>query len=257
MTSVKLRKSTCPETTAGSTPENIVDSKKMADVVTKGNDQWEELEHMWEEGVSLEELKEKRDQFAEKLINLRRKRKGKLDYWAICGDSTNGAVLNEREIGLLICDHYIADESAAGGYKGIPNGLKQSRLGQVWDSVHAVRRRFKLSQRFTLTEMAEVTNPGKRRSAADARVYYGQMKTLRCMANQRDHDDSIVKHKLATTAVREKPSTSAASESSRGSCSPSKRPLLGGECPSNYIRKIQDVMGNYTCLFFDQVVFQL
>ena len=31
-------------------------------------------------------------------------------------------------------------------------------------------------------------------------------------------------------------------ESSRGSCSPSKRPLLGGECPSNYIRKIQDVM---------------
>ncbi|KAL5488827.1 hypothetical protein EMCRGX_G017835 [Ephydatia muelleri] len=42
------------------------------------------------------------------------------------------------------------------------------------------------------------------------RVYYGQMKTLRCMANQRDHDDSIVKHKLATTAVREKPSTSAA-----------------------------------------------
>eukprot|EP00731_Ephydatia_muelleri_P017215 Em0010g313a len=73
MTSVKLRKSTCPETTAGSTPENIVDSKKMADVVTKGNDQWEELEHMWEEGVSLEELKEKRDQFAEKLINLRRK----------------------------------------------------------------------------------------------------------------------------------------------------------------------------------------
>ena len=37
----------------------------------------EELEHMWEEGVSLEELKEKRDQFAEKLINLRRK----LDVW--------------------------------------------------------------------------------------------------------------------------------------------------------------------------------
>ena len=26
-------------------------------------------------------------------------------------------------------------------------------------------------------------------------------------------------------------------ESSRGSGSPSKRPLLGGECPSNYIRK--------------------
>ena len=51
-----------------------------------------------------------------------------------------------------------------GGYKGIPNGLKQSRPGklcvftvgvayvkpgQVCDSVDAVRRRFKLSQRFT------------------------------------------------------------------------------------------------------------
>ncbi|KAL5487013.1 hypothetical protein EMCRGX_G019567 [Ephydatia muelleri] len=55
-----------------------------------------------------------------------------------------------------------------------------------------------------------MTNPGKRRNAADARVYYGQMKTFRCMANQGDDDDGIVKHKLATTAVREKPSTSAA-----------------------------------------------
>ena len=54
-----------------------------------------------------------------------------------------------------------------GGYKGIPNGLKQSRPGklcvftlytirvayvkpgQVCDSVDAVWRRFKLSQRFT------------------------------------------------------------------------------------------------------------
>ena len=54
-----------------------------------------------------------------------------------------------------------------GGYKGIPNGLKQSRPGklcvlhctlygvayvkpgQVCDSVDAVRRRFKLSQMFT------------------------------------------------------------------------------------------------------------
>ena len=27
---------------------------------------------------------------------------GKLDYWAICGDSTNGAIPNVREIGLLI-----------------------------------------------------------------------------------------------------------------------------------------------------------
>ena len=53
-----------------------------------------------------------------------------------------------------------------GGYKGISNGLKQSRVscaclhctlygvayvkpGQVCDSVDAVRRRFKLSQRFT------------------------------------------------------------------------------------------------------------
>eukprot|EP00731_Ephydatia_muelleri_P013477 Em0007g787a len=34
-------------------------------------------------------------------------------------------------------------------------------------------------------------------------VYYGQMKTFRCMANQWDDDDSIVKHKLATTAVRD------------------------------------------------------
>ncbi|KAL5479295.1 hypothetical protein EMCRGX_G022798 [Ephydatia muelleri] len=42
------------------------------------------------------------------------------------------------------------------------------------------------------------------------KVYYGQMKTFRCMANQGDNDDGIVKHKLATTAVREKPSTSAA-----------------------------------------------
>ncbi|KAL5489377.1 hypothetical protein EMCRGX_G018466 [Ephydatia muelleri] len=39
------------------------------------------------------------------------------------------------------------------------------------------------------------------------RVYYGQIKTFRCIANQGDDDDSIVKHKLATTAVREKPST--------------------------------------------------
>ena len=36
------------------------------------------------------------------LSSQRNKRKGKLDYWAICGDSTNGAVPNEREIGLLI-----------------------------------------------------------------------------------------------------------------------------------------------------------
>ena len=81
------------------------------------------------------------------------------------------------------------------------------------------------------------------------------------MANQGDDDDSIVKHKLATTAVREKvnaeffvhnlcnilacackETVDKRRESSRGSCSPSKRPLLGGECPSNYIRKIQNVM---------------
>ena len=31
-----------------------------------------------------------------------KKEERKLDYWAICGDSTNGAVPNEREIGLLI-----------------------------------------------------------------------------------------------------------------------------------------------------------
>ncbi|KAL5518006.1 hypothetical protein EMCRGX_G003667 [Ephydatia muelleri] len=62
------------------------------------------------------------------------------------------------------------------------------------------------------TEMAKVINPGKRRNAgtdslADAKVCYGQVKKL-CW----DDDDSIVKHKLATMAVREKrkPSTSAA-----------------------------------------------
>ena len=36
------------------------------------------------------------------LSSQRNRRKGKLDYWAICGDSTNGAVPNVREIGLLI-----------------------------------------------------------------------------------------------------------------------------------------------------------
>ncbi|KAL5510542.1 hypothetical protein EMCRGX_G006104 [Ephydatia muelleri] len=48
------------------------------------------------------------------------------------------------------------------------------------------------------------------KSIKKRRVYYGQMKTFRCMANQGDDDEGIVKHKLATTAVREKPSTSAA-----------------------------------------------
>ncbi|KAL5509831.1 hypothetical protein EMCRGX_G005267 [Ephydatia muelleri] len=54
----------------------------------------------------------------------------------------------------------------------------------------------------------EVTNPGKEETQVQR--YYGQMKTFRCMANQGDDDDSIEKLKLATTAVREKPSTSAA-----------------------------------------------
>eukprot|EP00731_Ephydatia_muelleri_P000306 Em0001g306a len=73
--------------------------------------------------------------------------------------------------------------------------------------------------------MAEVTNPDKRRNAACA-----------C-----------------------KETVDKCRESSRGSCSPSKRPLLGGECPSNYIRKIQDVMETLIASleFFDQVVFQL
>ncbi|KAL5467184.1 hypothetical protein EMCRGX_G031378 [Ephydatia muelleri] len=44
-----------------------------------------------------------------------------------------------------------------------------------------------------------------RSSLADDRVCYGQVKKLRW-----DDDDSIVKHKLATMAVREKPSTSTA-----------------------------------------------
>eukprot|EP00731_Ephydatia_muelleri_P038177 Em0673g3a len=88
--------------------------------------------------------------------------------------------------------------------------------GQVCDSVEAVRRRFKLSQR----------------------VYYGQMKTFRCMANQGDDDDSIVKHKLAYHRGQRE-TVDECSESSRGSCSPSKRPLLGGgECPSNYISRM-------------------
>eukprot|EP00731_Ephydatia_muelleri_P002317 Em0001g2317a len=54
------------------------------------------------------------------------------------------------------------------------------------------------------TEMVEVTNPGKRRNAACA-----------C-----------------------KETVDKCRESSRGSCSPSKRPLLGGECPSNYISRM-------------------
>ncbi|KAL5491851.1 hypothetical protein EMCRGX_G017216 [Ephydatia muelleri] len=67
-----------------------------------------------------------------------------------------------------------------GGYKGIPNGLKQSRPAQC----RPIERHYAMSIK-------------KRR------VYYGQMKTFRCMANQGDDDDSIVKHKLATTAVRD------------------------------------------------------
>eukprot|EP00731_Ephydatia_muelleri_P038063 Em0645g1a len=85
--------------------------------------------------------------------------------------------------------------------------------------------------------MVEVTNPGKRRNAAlepTPGCYYGQMKTFRCMANQGDDDDSIEKLKLATTAE----TVDKCRESSRGSCSPSKRPLLGGECPSNYISRM-------------------
>eukprot|EP00731_Ephydatia_muelleri_P022355 Em0014g946a len=82
---------------------------------------------------------------------------------------------------------------SGGVYKGIPNGLKQSRpvTGPL------------LPNQDKWTEMAKVTNPGKRRNAgtdslADARVCYGQVKKLRW-----DDDDSIVKHKLATMAVRE------------------------------------------------------
>eukprot|EP00731_Ephydatia_muelleri_P022378 Em0014g969a len=163
------------------------------------------------------------------------RRKGKLDYWAICGDSNNGAVPNVREIGLLIVINNTNQSGAlckikssksfgqrlsGGVYKGIPNGLKQSRpvTGPL------------LPNQDKWTEMAKVTNPGKRRNAADARVCYGQVKKLRW-----DDDDSIVKHKLATMAE----TVDKRRENSRGSCSPSKRPLLGGECPCNYIRKIQ------------------
>ena len=49
MTSSKLVKSTCPETTAGSTPENVVDSNKMADVLPEGNDQRSEKRVLSEE----------------------------------------------------------------------------------------------------------------------------------------------------------------------------------------------------------------
>eukprot|EP00731_Ephydatia_muelleri_P035165 Em0100g11a len=50
-----------------------------------------------------------------------------------------------------------------------------------------------------------IPNGLKQSRPADARVCYGQVKKLRW-----DDDDSIVKHKLATMAVREKPLTSAA-----------------------------------------------
>ena len=58
-----------------------------------------------------------------------------MDYWAICGDSTNGAVPRNW---IVDFDHYIAQVKefrttrvTGGGYKGIPNGLKQSRPGKL------------------------------------------------------------------------------------------------------------------------------
>ena len=41
----------------------------------------------------------------------RNRRKGKLDYWAICGDSTNGACSQRKRNWIVDFDHYIADES--------------------------------------------------------------------------------------------------------------------------------------------------
>ena len=115
---------------------------------------------------------------------------------------------------------------SGGVYKGIPNGLKQSRPGKLCEfTVYTIRCCLPvtgplLPNQDKWTEMAKVTNPGKRRNAwyrvgpmelthaiifhsdrsslADARVCYGQVKKLRW-----DDDDSIVKHKLATMAVRE------------------------------------------------------
>eukprot|EP00731_Ephydatia_muelleri_P005893 Em0003g141a len=89
------------------------------------------------------------------------------------------------------------------------------------------------------TEMVEVTNPGNRRNAG-TEVYYGQMKTFRCMANQGDDDDSIVKHKLAITerVLVRKPSTSAARVVEARARLPRGLALLGGECPSNYISRM-------------------
>ncbi|KAL5481219.1 hypothetical protein EMCRGX_G021335, partial [Ephydatia muelleri] len=66
-------------------------------------------------------------------------------------------------------------------------GVAYVKPGQVCDSVDAVRRRFKLSQRFT------------------------------CLLPPRSERNRR-------------------RESSRGSCSPSKRPLLGGECTSGKSR---------------------
>eukprot|EP00731_Ephydatia_muelleri_P028372 Em0020g16a len=99
--------------------------------------------------------------------------------------------------------------------------------------------------------MAKVTNPGKRSNAgtdslADARVCYGQVKKLRW-----DDNDSIVKHKLATMEE----TFDKRRENSRGSCSPSKRPLLGGECPCNNIRKIQDAMETLIASLEQDVIF--
>ncbi|KAL5467191.1 hypothetical protein EMCRGX_G031388 [Ephydatia muelleri] len=99
-------------------------------------------------------------------------------------DVTNCQLKNNTK-GVVLLKSVIS--RSCGGYKGIPNGLKQSRPAQC----RPIERHYA-------------------KSIKKRRVYYGQMKTFRCMANQGDDDDSIVKHKLATTAVREKPSTSAA-----------------------------------------------
>ncbi|KAL5468685.1 hypothetical protein EMCRGX_G029792 [Ephydatia muelleri] len=57
----------------------------------------------------------------------RNRRKGKLDYWAICGDSTNGARSQRATVQDKEFQEFRTTRVTGGGYKGIPNGLKQSR----------------------------------------------------------------------------------------------------------------------------------
>ena len=112
---------------------------------------------------------------------------------------------------------------SGGVYKSIPNGLKQSRPGKLceftvytircclpvtgpllpnqdkWTEGGQPRQKKKRWHRVGPMELTHaIIFHSDRSSLADARVCYGQVKKLRW-----DDDDSIVKHKLATMAVRE------------------------------------------------------